>query len=355
MHATPEQSGQTKQLCLPQHQHATEFLSEASSMKIYCFLNPLSGSGNCLKMIPVVERLLSGENVKFEILEPEGDICEFVHKRLASVAGEGGLSDSVVAGFGGDGTQDAIINGLMRYAESSGAAGMPSYSIIPLGTGNNIAKSFRLTVCSNATRSVEAGLLRAVRGKSHNVDLGKTCGRWFLDAFSVGFDAHVLAMRKKNLHSFSRNPILSGLKGYPLYFLHGLKSLFRCPVVEVKISVDSKPWYEGPLFNLVVNNTSVYAGELEFSGACTADDGMLDAVLFPGRMAYLRAYAFSGRNSFGCLRSLRGKGNSMLHKRGRIFEISLAKPLPCQISGEELGVDKVFRVETSPGALTLRY
>ncbi|MBN1863393.1 MAG: hypothetical protein JW808_00680 [Victivallales bacterium] len=324
-------------------------------MKVFCVLNPLSGSGACLEALPVVERVLNGEGVDFEVLEAEGDISDFVMRHLGRAAGEGGLSDSVVAGFGGDGTQDAIINGMMRYAESSGCAGLPSYSIIPLGTGNNIAKSFGWELCSDAARSVESGLLRAVHGKTRKVDLGKVRGRWFLDAFSVGIDAYVLAARNNDVPAFSRKPFLRQLKGYPLYFLHGLKGLFSCPVVEAKISVDSKSWYEGPLFNFVVNNTPIYAGELEFDSTCLADDGLLDAVIFPGRMAYMRGYAFSGRNTPRCIHSLGGLGKSMIHTRGRLFEVALGKPLLSQVSGEVLGTGSAFRVETSQAVLPVKF
>ena len=61
----------------------------------------------------------------------------------------------------------------------------------------------------------------------------------------------------------------------------------------MKISVDGREWYQGPMVNLVINNTRIYAGEFDFCTDAYANDGKLDAVLFAERYDYLSKYVLS--------------------------------------------------------------
>jgi diacylglycerol kinase (ATP) len=326
-------------------------------MKIICILNPLAADGACLKMWPVMESLLKNEGVEYEIIQHEGDLREKVQNVLETMNQKQNIREVVIAGLGGDGTHHALINGMMNFQKKNPDLSLPPYAIIPFGTGNNIAKSFGLDPgFGNIKPCLELAVKTALHGKEHQVDLGKVDGRWFLDAFTVGLDAYILAGRNLDRAAFRKNSLAYRLfKGYPLYLYNTIKSLWKCHPVHAEITVDGKKWYSGDFFNLVINNTSIYAGELDLADSAPADDGLLDAVVFSGSLNYLRRYLLGHRYLPKQVRTLSSKARqAMEHIRGGIFEIKLGKPVLCQIAGEELSPGDSFKVETFPGILMIK-
>lgn len=326
-------------------------------MKIFCILNPLSGDGACLEMWPVMEGFLQREEVEYDLIREEGDLTKKVEELLGQLKTAEDINDIVIAGLGGDGTHHALINGIMAFHEKHPDEKIPAYAIIPFGTGNNIAKSFGLDPAfGNFKASIELAVKTAVQGKNHQVDLGKIDGRWFLDAFTVGIDAHILAGRNRDREAFTKNSLAYRLfKGYPLYVTNTFKSLWQCHPVHADIVVDGKSWYSGSFFNLVINNTAIYAGELDLTDSAPADDGLLDAVVFSGSLDYLRRYLLAHRYLPKQVRTLSSRAKrNMAHIRGKTFEIALEKPILSQIDGEELPAGDSFKVETFPGILTIK-
>ena len=326
-------------------------------MKIYSILNPLSGDGVCLEMWPIMEDCLQQEGVDYELIREEGDLTAKIEELLGQLKTAKDKNEVVIAGLGGDGTHHALINGIMAFREKHPDFQVPAYAIIPLGTGNNIAKSFGLDPAfGNIKASIEQAVRIAVHGEDHRVDLGRIDGRWFLDAFTVGIDAHILAGRNRDRAALINNTLAYRLfKGYPLYLYNTFKSLWRCHSVRAEIKIDGEDWYRGNFYNLVINNTAIYAGELDLTDSAPADDGLLDAVVFSGSMDYLRRYLLAHRYLPRQVRTLSsGARRNMRHKRGRTFEISIGQPLLCLVDGEELPSGDNFKVETFPGILTIK-
>jgi len=325
-------------------------------MKVFCILNPLSSDGTCIDMWPLMEKFLKNESVEYELIQYQGDLRQKVQDILENLKKEDDINNFVIAGIGGDGTHHALINGIMNFRDKNPKAHIPPYAIIPLGTGNNIAKSFGLVQAGNIKASIETAVKIAIHGENHQVDLGKINGRWFLDAFTVGVDAHILAGRNRDRAAFTKNSLAYRLlKGYPLYLYNTVKSLWKCKPLYADISVDGKKWHSGPIFNLVINNTSIYAGELDLTDFAPADDGFLDAVVFTGTLDYLRRYLFAHRYLPKAVRTLSFEAQrSIQHIRGKTFEIELERPTLNQIAGEELPLGKSFKVETFPEILTIK-
>jgi len=324
-------------------------------MKIFCILNPLSADGASLKMRPVMEAFLKSEKVEYEFFIKDEDLEEKVHKVLIEIQKE--KQDVVIAGLGGDGTHHALINGIMSFRDLHPESTIPPYAIIPLGTGNNIAKSFALILMGATITSILKSALKiAIHGVDKKVDLGRVNGRWFLDAFTVGIDAHILAGRNRDRSALRKNTLLYRLfKGYPLYLYNTVKCLYHYKKIDAEIVVDGEGWHNGFFYNLIINNTAIYAGELDLADSAPADDGYLDAVLFSGSFDYLRRYLLAHRYLPKQLRTLSTKNKRNLeHIRGKNFEIHLESPMLAQIAGEEFPHSKEFYIKTFHKIFTIK-
>lgn len=326
-------------------------------MKLHCIINPLSGDGACLKLWPIMEEYLKQKEIPYELIQHEGDLCVKAEEVLEQLHRDGQFKEAVIAGLGGDGTHHALINGIMSFRDKNPDVEVPAYAIIPFGTGNNIAKSFGFDPhFGNIHACIESAVETAMYGDDQLVDLGKVDGRWFLDAFTVGIDAHILSGRNRDRADLIKNHLAYRLfKGYPLYVLNTLKSLWVCKPLQAEISVDSEKWHSGKFYNLVINNTAIYAGELDLTDSAPADDGLLDAVIFTGSIDYLRRYLLGHRYLPKPVRNLSSRARkNMAHIRGKTFEIELEKPILCQIAGEELPRGKSFKIETFPNILKIK-
>ncbi|MCK5845378.1 MAG: hypothetical protein KAG97_11765, partial [Victivallales bacterium] len=274
-------------------------------MKVVCVVNPKASDGRCLRQWPFIESLMLRAGAQCELVAREGDLRDITMDVLANLA-ETGENDAIIAAVGGDGTQHAVFNGIERFREDRPEAFIPSYLPIPMGTGNNIAKSiFPSNFLKGATGSIKTAVAAIANGADRLIDLGvvKTGagseGDCFLDAFSVGVDPAILAAKDASTAKLAATHprILSLLKGYPLYAWHGFAALRSFKPVEAEIEVDGEPWYSGPLFNIVVNDTAIYGGVFNLTESPFPDDGVLDAVIFATPADYLRKYLLG----FKCL------------------------------------------------------
>src|SRR5690606_31735068 len=103
-----------------------------------------------------VERLRrAGHEVDPRITFEGGDA-----ERMAAAAAE--AAADVVVAAGGDGTINAVVNGLYGHARGA-AAGLPRLGIVPLGTGNDLAAALELPMAVPEAMSV------AVRGVAREV------------------------------------------------------------------------------------------------------------------------------------------------------------------------------------------
>src|SRR5690606_28282633 len=84
-----------------------------------------------------------------------------------------------VVAVGGDGTLHEVVNGAVA------AEPVPTVGILPCGTGNDFARSFRLP------REPEEALRACTGGTTALIDLGRLNGRLFINVAGFGFDAAV--------------------------------------------------------------------------------------------------------------------------------------------------------------------
>lgn len=291
--------------------------------------------------------LLSGKEASIDVQ---------VRKRLES--GGAGEFDAI-AGIGGDGTQSAVINGLMAYRKSHPDCVLPPLGFIPMGTGNDIAKSFGLILrdeffVSDLRRAVST----IVHGADYRLDLGSFNGRYFADAFTVGVDSRTLRRRNERKAQMQKIPLLGWLTRGPVLYVAmwlGLFRFWRKPTLNVDIRVDGSTWYSGPMLNLVVNNTRIYAGEFDFCTDGYGNDGMLDIVLFTGHFDYLSRYLLSLRHHPRAIRQMATRlGHASSHTQGKNVTMILSKPEPAQVDGEEIPSGDRFDITVVPQAIHIK-
>lgn len=280
--------------------------------------NPKARDGQAGDKWPWVGKILREHGIDFDKFETAGDenIVQTV-KELAE-AGYGRI-----VGGGGHGTQNAVINGIMKAEVGK----RPEYGILPFGTTNDIGKPFNLSVPDWTERDIRMFARALVSGARYNLDLGfVNRQRYFVNSFTVGFDAVVLEDRNATRHARLMMSKLIESRGPSL-----IKSfLGRYERPSARISVDGVEFKNTSLFNLVIKNSKVYAGNFILDERIRGNDGLLDAFL------YSNADAHNGD-----------------HKKGRGIEIHIDRKIPSLVDGEEYLEEDAFIVECVGHALQL--
>jgi len=318
-------------------------------VKVLCAVNPAAGTGIGLRRWPKLAELLGVYGMTYEVLSDSSiPIGDQVRTRLAQTAP--GTYKAVV-GVGGDGTHSAIINALMRYRQECPSVVLPPYAMVPLGTGNDIAKTFGLEAredwFDNDLRRAVATILY---GADYMMDLGRIGDIWFADAMTIGLDSSILQEHNKQKYEVSRFPFLRRvIKGSPLYFWCAGLRLWTQRSMTGDIWVDGSPWYSGPIINLIINNTRVYGGEFVICPDAYANDGFLEAVVFTDQADYLKKYMLSFRTNPRQVQKMAERlGKISSHARARHIAVRLSRSEAAQYDGEVLPASDRFEVQVEP-------
>jgi YegS/Rv2252/BmrU family lipid kinase len=164
--------------------------ADAPTARWLAIHNPAAGGARSGRAWCAFERALTHAGVSFDVATTSGPGAG---ERIAELAArDEGIDRYLVAG--GDGSVHEIVNGLMRLRAAGALPRPPTVVPIPLGTGNDWARSLRLP-------GDPAALARLVRhGGSRPHDVGRigfpgrdVPPRWFVNVAGVGFDAHVIS------------------------------------------------------------------------------------------------------------------------------------------------------------------
>jgi len=214
--------------------------------------NPYAGGGRIAEVLPVVERVLRGRGVSYVVREARG------YEALAEAAEEGsrGGFPAVVA-VGGDGTVNAVVNGVLR------AGGHSAVGIIPAGTANEFVRGLPIP------RSVQRATQVLVHAQPAAFDVAEANGRYFANVFGIGFDARVAVganrLRDRRI-----------LRGRAVYFLASLLELVsgREPL-EVEVTTESERFCGRVLLVAAVNGR-MYGERVPSLPTPSLRDGLLD-------------------------------------------------------------------------------
>jgi len=262
------------------------------------------------------------------------------------------LPAQILIAAGGDGTVSEVVQAMMV----SNRTPRPMLAIAPLGTANDIARSFGLlSFRQKGITAVERALTAILTGHNHAIDVGlaSVAGteRHFVGNFALGMDAEILATRNRVRR---RVRLERGLGGYPLYLWSCAFNLLRYRSIELRLSeTDVRSLVPIRAYNLLVTNTPQYAGEFRFDADNTVDDGQLDLHVFAGVLDYLRRYPAAWRRH---IHYARGEPVTppLELRRIRDLVIELDSPVATQLDGEEWIAALSYQVRVIPRALTIR-
>lgn len=326
-----------------------------ASPHILCVLNPTAGSGIALQRWPKIVALLESFQISYELLAAQDVTPDLqVSRRLEQ---SGPQNYTAIAGIGGDGTHSAVINGLMRYRAAHAEQVLPPYVLMPMGTGNDMAKSFGLTARDDFFVGDLRRAVAAIRyGADYWLDLGCLDGVYFVNALTVGLDSHILREHNRHKQEVAHVPVMRRLlKGNLLYTWCVGMRFWRQKPLNAEIMIDGRPWYAGPIINLVINNTRNYGGEFVICPDAYANDGLLDVVVFTGHTDYLAKYFLAFRNQPRQIQKLAERLNKVsAYARGQRIEVHLSRPEAAQYDGEEWLASDRFQVRVVPHALHLK-
>ena len=207
-------------------------------MKVIHILNPAAGQGGAVKY-----KDLNG----VYITRGKNDATEFVKKTVEK--GEP-VHFNV---YGGDGTVNEVVNGLIDAPEGT------SFSIVPVGTGNDLLRTFELS----GQETVKADVLVAN-------------GRYAVNAVNTGFDLDVVLKAAE----FKKKPFISGSMAYVLGVVSVLFSKFgKQMTIEYTDESGKTESYSGICTLTVCGNGQYYGGGFRCSPAADISDGLIDLMI----------------------------------------------------------------------------
>ncbi|MBF88374.1 MAG: hypothetical protein CMG75_01735 [Candidatus Marinimicrobia bacterium] len=288
-------------------------------MKILFIVNPTSGRGKAAKKIPKLETLLKAKKVDYELVKTtkSGHAKNIAFKRRADF--------DVVAVFGGDGTMNEVLNGLV--------GGNTPMAIVPIGTGNDFARSANLPMKMNEAID---GILN---GKTVLCDIGFfNKERYFINVIGIGFDAFANIQSRK----------IKRIRGTMVYVVAVFKTLRLWSSVKMRIEMDDIVINDLSYLTCIANGWSV-GGGLSLAPDANLHDGFFDIC----HVSDIKA----GKIIRHFTRLINGKINNFPEvslSRSKKVRITSKQSLPMHLDGEIIeGDNKEFDVEIIPNGFTL--
>ncbi len=254
--------------------------------------------------------------------------------RQALTALEAGAD--VVLAAGGDGT----IREVARAVAHSGAA----LGLIPLGTGNLLARNLDISVAD-----LPANVRNALHGDTRRIDMAgiriedATTGTGSRNAFlvmgGIGLDAEVIAATRDDLKK---------RVGWLAYSEAGVR-LLPGRRTRMSVSIDDAPAQSLKVHSVLVANTGRLPAGIDFIPDAVVNDGLLDIIIMSPRSVLGWAWVA------GKVMTRYPKDLPVIHHhRARKVTVSVTEPTQTQLDGDLTGPATSIAVEVDPGALLVR-
>jgi YegS/Rv2252/BmrU family lipid kinase len=269
-------------------------------MPLALLVNPSSGGGRSLKLLPKVEQALDQRRAVFRVQRTKG-LEHGVRQALGAI--EAGEIPVVVSG---DGLVGAI-GGAMAGAETP-------LGIIPGGRGNDLARV--LGIPDDPEQAVD--LLLA--GETRRIDVGEVNGKRFLGIVSVGFDSEANRVANET----------HVLRGNLVYAFAAIRTLVRWKPGRFTVRVDDER-YRFTGYSVSVANNKAFGGGMFIAPDAELDDGEFDIVTV-GEVGKLRALSSMPK----VFKGTHVEEDWVRVFRARHLELSASRPYPVYADGEHL-------------------
>lgn len=174
----------------------------------------------------------------------------------------------IIAG-GGDGTINAVVNGLVGKGKKKPRA---TLGVLPLGTANDFAHGLGLPV-DDLNRCLEL----ACTARAKKIDVGRANSASFINVTSGGFGSEITATTPVEMKK---------ALGGAAYTLMGLIKAFKLKPYEGRLRVPGEKPIAGNMLVMAVGNNRLAGGGFEVAPKARLDDGLLDlAVVSKGNGA----------------------------------------------------------------------
>ena len=286
---------------------------------MHLVVNPAAGGGKVGRHWPRLRERLraAGLEAPFSMTKAPGHASELAAEAITD-------GEEVVVAVGGDGTICEVLQGL------HGAGRPAALGILPLGTGNDAARTLGLPL------DLESAAKVLLADGRRRVDLMRAGDRVVLNAIGVGLLGSI------NVNSTT----IKWVRGMAAYLVSGVFTLFnyRCPEIEL---TNGDFRYTGPMTILAIHNGVTTGGGFKLCPAALPDDGALDATLVTETGVPARVGALAD-----CLRGTLGRKAFTHEVRFERLQLRCTERLPYHWDGnpdhvEPPGID----FEVLPGVL----
>ena len=305
-------------------------------------VNPVAQSGKAAAAADRLRRFLalcSHDASAFHVKRTE------LPRHATELAAAASGFDTVLA-LGGDGVVHEVANGLMRIEPGA----RPTLGVVPVGSGNDFARSLGLTDVADVSGTDFSPLLQGAPKPCDilRVEYGAAGGapgsasvEYALETISFGLDAAIAI----DTHAMRRSTKLTGT---PLYLASGLKTFgsgYRTFASTVRIDGETPRSLETIIF--AVQNGATYGSGFRICPDADISDGELDICYATGPVP--RAVALPV-----FLSAKNGAHTASKHvhtMRARRIDLTLAEDsYPIQVDGERLSA-RSLSIEVVPLAM----
>ena len=295
------------------------------SRKILFFINPVSGTKSKVDLEKKIIKKCGEQNISFEILftSKDGDY-NFLHDKIAKE----NITDIAIAG--GDGSVRYIVSSILNVSVNIG--------IIPLGSGNGLART------AGIPKSVDKAIDVVLTGKSSATDVFLINNELSTHVCGLGFDAKVA-------HDFSRSK-KRGLQAYTRIALKNFTSAKTYPFI---IEAEGKKMEE-EAFLICIANSNQFGNNFKVAPKASICDGLLDIVIVKKSGKPQIVLSFIEQLLSGNLESPNSKKfnqKNILYFQTKEIKIENSQLAPFHIDGDPADTSKMFSVEILPSAYNL--
>jgi YegS/Rv2252/BmrU family lipid kinase len=267
--------------------------------RVQIIVNPAAGKDE--PILNIINSTFQGTDIAWDvsITRKFGDATQMTKDAVAEGV-------DLVAGYGGDGTQLEVANGLV-------GSGVPM-AILPGGTGN--AMAFALNVSRNLPEAMQ---LIVDSPNRRAIDMAQIGEQYFMLRAYTGVQPEERASRE------SKNRF-----GNLAYVMEGLKFATKPPEAKYHVTIDGERAEGIGLIAYIVNAGTTGGVALPELAAAEVDDGLLDLYILTHGLKPLRALSEHVFNI----------GNweaGVYHWQGEEITLEADPPQSVWIDGEEYG------------------